>query len=119
MKLHLVAAVLVALASATPIPHGSNQGTTVDAISDALYGSGWGIKKLKDADSKRAVAEADGTTVDAISEALYKGNWRITKLKDAESKRAVAEAGGTTVDAISDALYKGNWRITKLQDVGA
>ncbi|KAH8682058.1 hypothetical protein BX600DRAFT_447698 [Xylariales sp. PMI_506] len=64
------------LTVARPAPHGDeiiNRETTVDAISEALYGS-WQISKRDPA----TLTKDEAATVDAISEALY-ASWKISK----------------------------------------
>ncbi|KAL4899978.1 hypothetical protein BDW74DRAFT_183114, partial [Aspergillus multicolor] len=71
MKIAIALGILAAIAAAAPTPHGahprSEEGTTVDDISQQLYGAWGGIKK-------RAEEAAEGTTVDDISQQLY-GAW--------------------------------------------
>ncbi|KAB8201377.1 hypothetical protein BDV34DRAFT_229340, partial [Aspergillus parasiticus] len=88
MKLNIVISILATAVAAAPTPHGghpkrNDAGTTVDDISEQLYGAWGGIKR-----------DQKGTTVDDISEALY-GAWGGIK----------RDQKGTTVDDISEALY--------------
>ncbi|KAE8356751.1 hypothetical protein BDV28DRAFT_144872, partial [Aspergillus coremiiformis] len=87
MKFGIVLSVFAVLAAAAPTPHGGHKprndaGTTVDDISEQLYGAWGGIKKRAE----------EGTTVDDISEQLY-GAWGGIKKR---------EEAGTTVDDISE-----------------
>ncbi|KAF5858935.1 hypothetical protein ETB97_003538 [Aspergillus alliaceus] len=93
MKLSVLFSVLATIAAAAPTPHEghgkrTDAGTTVDDISEQLYGAWGAIKKRGEA----------GTTVDDISEQLY-GAWGGIKKREEE---------GTTVDDISEQLY-GRW----------